>query len=692
MHYSKSATRNQVKVQSFLNSFHGDSEINWRLIKGKNAFSKHGTFNEMSTELQRYNDDRYNVYFVTNGGGNHDQDINRITSLWIDMDAGRINGNYLAIDDVNKKKQSFMSLIAAFPATPSYIVETRNGYHAYWLVDDCQISDFTSYQKRLIKHFNSDKAIHNLSRVMRVPGFMWTKTDEQFLCSVVGGNGLRYKVSEIACLLPEIIVTNNKAKDAVPLTSVKAKPTVTVDNIELIKRLDVNGMINRLTVRGGFAWSIVGNTLPQQVNNLESRNSMDVVDLQENKWTDRLCDYDSSEPYTLNYRSHKASMNKIVNNRAEMYEFIDSINLVDFLGLTDSKHCCLFHFDRNPSASIFTTASGHYLYKCHSDCDKTWGIIQIVEKLAKCSKPKAIRFICDVYGIQIIETEYQKEQKEMLQTNKELLESGKMELYPNLYKAIKRYIPLLIIMHDIAQQYVYDNPYDGADENMISFFASIRYIAELCGNSGNIKRISDRLNLMSYCEVIEKLTKDKVPENQWNAAIENSCKFKDDTLKQDRRQVNFYGLTSYTDDILSRADEYAKLFFERCGTMKGWSHEYLIRTFGQEIADRVYPGMVWIMKDGTRYDNMTNKKTNKYSEQFVTALMSCLDTYGYATERQVTELIPGYRDMNAIRTKRILQEVLSSYSLKRLRLNKQLKETYHVTDIGYGGYIIVKKQ
>lgn len=55
------------------------------------------------------------------------------------------------------------------------IVETKNGYHIYWVMQGGDISKFVPIQKALAQAFHSDPMITNLSRVMRIPGFYHMK-------------------------------------------------------------------------------------------------------------------------------------------------------------------------------------------------------------------------------------------------------------------------------------------------------------------------------------------------------------------------------------------------------------------------------------------------------------------------------------------------------------------------------------
>ncbi|ANY66307.1 hypothetical protein BBD42_07365 [Paenibacillus sp. BIHB 4019] len=80
-----------------------------------------------------------------------------------------------------RTKQRVMQLKKAFinkfklQIKDTMIIETKNGYHIYWVVQGASVSKFVSIQKALAKKFSSDPLITNLSRVMRIPGFYHMK-------------------------------------------------------------------------------------------------------------------------------------------------------------------------------------------------------------------------------------------------------------------------------------------------------------------------------------------------------------------------------------------------------------------------------------------------------------------------------------------------------------------------------------
>ncbi|MCQ6562294.1 DNA-primase RepB domain-containing protein [Paenibacillus mendelii] len=65
------------------------------------------------------------------------------------------------------------------------IIETKNGFHIYWVVRGGSINRFVPIQKALAHKFGSDPMITNLSRAMRIPGFYHMKDpDKPYLVRV----------------------------------------------------------------------------------------------------------------------------------------------------------------------------------------------------------------------------------------------------------------------------------------------------------------------------------------------------------------------------------------------------------------------------------------------------------------------------------------------------------------------------
>jgi hypothetical protein len=96
---------------------------------------------------------------ATDGKGRSVANIVRVRALFIDLDGA--------------------PLPEKFHAEPHLIVESSPGrWHVYWRVDGCPLDRFSTLQKRLAAHYGSDPAVHDLPRVMRLPGCVHQKIEK----------------------------------------------------------------------------------------------------------------------------------------------------------------------------------------------------------------------------------------------------------------------------------------------------------------------------------------------------------------------------------------------------------------------------------------------------------------------------------------------------------------------------------
>ena len=124
------------------------------------------------------------TYFVVNPGGSTTNEITGLRSVFVDLDAGRNSkGKYYPINTVIARKSKMMEAIEAFPLTPHYIVETRNGYQVYWLLNSTtktpiRLNRWNRAQKLINKYFEgvgADNKVTKCNQIMRVPCTTWYK-------------------------------------------------------------------------------------------------------------------------------------------------------------------------------------------------------------------------------------------------------------------------------------------------------------------------------------------------------------------------------------------------------------------------------------------------------------------------------------------------------------------------------------
>lgn len=556
--------------------------------------------------------------------------------MFIDLDCGRdSNKNYYSLEHTEKYKNEQLHKINQFKFKPTIIVETRNGLHAYWIINDNATHEqFIECQNLLINHFESDKAVKTIERIMRLPNYYWTKNiHNKFKCNINLINEHTYNINDIINYINEI---NRNSSD-------KGK--------SVKDRLNYNNTYLPLTQK------------PQQGN---------------------LCVNSIVNGDVELLQAILKPIPKVLENEGEFYDYItQEIDLREFLGLPMGSFNCIFHEDNSPSAGIFITERSQYFYKCHSpSCGFMGNIIRCVERLRKCNRPKAINFIKDVYRLEVKETEWQQEQKKLLQANKRMIMNGEFEeSYPEIHKVVKKYLNVLNVLHDIAMDHVYDEKFSD-DSNNVVFFASIQKICKALEMTRVNERVSDRIGLLAFLLLIKKLNEKQIPEDYLRKAKHHAAKNKQ------RNIVNFYSIPSYSDEHMIKSFERALLYVENNITMKGWTRELLQRTFGDEIANEIYPYF--------KHRKLTEKSTVR-TEHIHSVTVNLINTYGYAMEKEIlNSLVEMYTGMNQKfskdqlhkQIKKSLQEMLDTYGWQRLRLNKKIKEKYNVVCEGYP-FIIV---
>lgn len=122
--------------------------------------------NDAVTFAARANQDRYNVYACINPARTQtqsarDSDINRAHYVFVDADDGEA---WKRIQNFDGPEPTILVRTGTQPAPRG---------HAYWRLEDSITSnEFREAQGRLIEALQTDKAVRNPSRVMRVPGFI----------------------------------------------------------------------------------------------------------------------------------------------------------------------------------------------------------------------------------------------------------------------------------------------------------------------------------------------------------------------------------------------------------------------------------------------------------------------------------------------------------------------------------------
>lgn len=115
----------------------------------------HGSLDQHHETLARLSAKGAGIFVTineTDGKGREAENITRVRAVFADLDGA-------PLDPVRKSK-------------PHLIVESSPGkWHVYWLVNDMKLDQFRPVQKGLSERFDSDPKVHDLPRVMRLPGY-----------------------------------------------------------------------------------------------------------------------------------------------------------------------------------------------------------------------------------------------------------------------------------------------------------------------------------------------------------------------------------------------------------------------------------------------------------------------------------------------------------------------------------------
>ena len=135
----------------------------WRAIGVAGVTSFRGSLEDHRKKLNALNKAGYSIFVTINETDGKDikgANVTRVRALFADFDG------------------SPLSNLDRIPLKPSFMVNTSPGkHHAYWLIDDCPLDQFKPMQQALAQILESDPAVCDLGRIMRVPGFYHLKGD-----------------------------------------------------------------------------------------------------------------------------------------------------------------------------------------------------------------------------------------------------------------------------------------------------------------------------------------------------------------------------------------------------------------------------------------------------------------------------------------------------------------------------------
>lgn len=356
-------------------------------------------------------------------------------------------------------------------------------------------------------------------------------------------------------------------------------------------------------------------------------------------------------------------------SEAELYRYINSIDLQKYLSVPNGSFCCILptHEDDKPSAYIYTTDDGTQIYKCFG-CTQARTIISITEQLSHCRRSEAINFIKKVYKIDYKPSEWVERQRQLMIDSALYLNSDEFrETFPHINRLIRTRKSDIqnILMH------MTKHISDGLRHNdKPLFFASLTSLMKICERNSKDK-ISQSITLFALLNMLNKVDLSCIPEEELNKAKHISAKY------GFKKIVNFYQVEEYGFTTLEHSEKIAETLIENNISLKGLSREYILRTFGVDLADKVFPQY--------KHENRQrlSAKSDSLTCDIAKYILDVIKKQGYIFERDIN--LPG---AVGYQWKKSIQEILDSYGLQRVKLNKELKEKFDIKSDGYPNIII----
>lgn len=352
-----------------------------------------------------------------------------------------------------------------------------------------------------------------------------------------------------------------------------------------------------------------------------------------------------------------------VSSEKELYDFINDIDLEDFLGFEEGYaiNCILpSHEDNSPSAYIWRTKDGTQIYKCFG-CGLALSITSLVEVLANTTRRKAMDFIKQVYGITLYVSPWVLDQKDILKHNIQYLDSDDILVdFPYISKLIRTRKTHIKSLMMYFEQFISD---DLKVNNSPLYFSGYTKLMNVIGVK-NINTFSQSLTLFTLLDMLIKVKNEDIPEKELKKAQSISAKY------GFKKLTNFYQFTEYGYNQLCLSEIIAKDLIDNHISLKGLSREYVFRTFGKELTDKVFPQY--------RYENehkATTPKSDKFTMEISQFILDAIEKQGYIKEKDIK-----VNAKTELQYKKSIQEILDTYGLVKVRANLDNKALYNIPE------------
>lgn len=190
-----------------------------RLPSGRSTWYQAGKLAEAAESLLNDNQHSQHIYVGANPrrvrGGTRGKDVACARCLFVDFDG----------IDPDTARDRWHN--AGLPI-PTLTIASGHGVHAYWRLAEpiTDLSLWSGWQKRLIALLDSDGAIHDPPRLMRLPGFINHKLPVA-MCNIIDDDPARiYDLNSLTPLLKNVIGQSGKDKQSQQSVNLARQPKI----------------------------------------------------------------------------------------------------------------------------------------------------------------------------------------------------------------------------------------------------------------------------------------------------------------------------------------------------------------------------------------------------------------------------------------------------------------------------------
>lgn len=423
----------------------------------------------------------------------------------------------LKLDFLEKNKQFLNSAI---------VINTKNGFHIYWVVEEGKKELFSPLQAALARKFGSDTSVTDLARVLRLPSF--------------------YHLKDISSpYLIEVVHWGEREETGGWKVHTQQ---------ELIENFGLQALVEE------FQTVLV----PNKIENVERKVVVSTALKMRKKIQIECSGKTMSFPEFLEEVKNKS-----------LYAFFEN----EEFNSEGQAFCCHFHSDSKPSATTYEMNEGNFVYHCFSDsCQTRRSVVDMIMDAYKMNFFEAVNSLASKCGVTIALDEFQQRTYQTLNMNFQWIKlnlEGKNKhfsdfplLYSYISKSMKRLLKEMMVQlqsYPIRQEWSY--------EDKPIFFMSFEYLSEEL--EINLKTVKQYVNLLALLGFIRKIHHADVPLSLYKRF-------------EGKKVVNYYSLPLF-EDIASEAETIVSKIKEIKFKKNQVDFEYIALSFGLDKARQVFP-------------------------------------------------------------------------------------------------------